>query len=566
MTQPAWIYARFSTMEQSKGHSLKRQINEGRAFIERMGWEHAEHREIVDEGKSAFHGANRSEGSLLYEFEQKARNGHFDNGAVLAVENLDRLTRQGYEEAIDLLRLLTTNGVTVATWHDNQIYEAGKRIDMMKVMSVILKAELAREESEKKSIRTRASWSNKIEAAINGDRRAMTKILPAWLQRNDDTMQMEVIEYRAGVVNEIYDWYISGRGLPWIVQRLNERREQSWAYGVKDRGAGWNTAYLHKILTNRSVIGEFEPMSRPRSALHEMTKGIVVQNFYPQIVTADKFHRVQQIRAQRVKWGGQATKTMNNLLSGIAKCATCGGAMYFESQQKAGRRTGHKSRLDGRALEYVAKTDRSYYRCNSARRGHTCTNKTRIRYETLEKSILDCLFDLAMKDTTFKPSDEEAKLTVAIAELSRSIDTKREQVQRGSDNLLEVFSKSLAQRVAQLEEEVEADTLQLEALDRQLDLARGALRPEEDTDLLLAARTALQSEDKDERYLARVQTHQSLTRLIDQMYCNSSAGTDVTLKNSDVMIHIDYEGRTTVVVHEGPDGEREWHPDQEAAE
>lgn len=553
-------------MEQSKGHSLKRQINEGRAFIERMGWDHAEHREIVDEGKSAFHGANRSEGSLLYEFEQKARNGHFHNGTVLAVENLDRLTRQGYEEAIDLLRLLTTNGVTVATWHDNQIYEAGKRIDMMKVMSVILKAELAREESEKKSLRTRASWSNKIEAAINGDRRAMTKILPAWLQRNDDTMQMEVIEYRAGVVNEIYDWYISGRGLPWIVQRLNERREQSWAYSGKDRGAGWNTAYLHKILTNRSVIGEFEPMSRPRSALHEMTKGIVVQNFYPQIVTADKFHRVQQIRAQRVKWGGQATKTMNNLLSGIAKCATCGGAMYFESQQKAGRRTGHKSRLDGRALEYVAKTDRSYYRCNSARRGHTCTNKTRIRYETLEKSVLDCMFDLAMKDTTFKPSDDEAKLSIAIAELSRSIETKQEQVKRGSDNLLEVFSKSLAQRVAQLEEEVEADTSQLEILHRQLDLARGALRPEEDTSLLLAARTALQSEDKDDRYLARVQTHQSLTRLIDQMYCNASAETDITLKNSDVLIHIDYDGRTTVVVHEGPDGEREWHPDQVAAE
>lgn len=553
-------------MEQSKGHSLKRQINEGRAFIERMGWEHSEQREIVDEGKSAYHGANRSEGSLLHEFEQKARAGHFNNGTVLAVENLDRLTRQGYEEAIDLLRLFTTNGVTVATWHDNQIYEAGKRIDMMKVMSVILKAELAREESEKKSLRTRASWSNKIEAAINGDRRAMTKILPAWLQRNDSTMQMEVIEYRAGVVNEIYDWYISGRGLPWIVQRLNERREPSWAYGIKDRGAGWNTAYLHKILTNRSVLGEFEPMSRPRSALHEMTKGIVVQNFYPQIITADKFHRVQQLRAQRVKWGGQATKTMNNLLSGIAKCATCGGSMYFESQQKAGRKTGHKSKLDGRPLEYVAKTDRSYFRCNSARRGHTCTNKTRIRYETLEKAILDCMFEVAMKDSTFKPSDEEAKLTIAIAELSRSLGTKREQMQRGSDNLLEVFSKSLAQRVARLEAEVETDEAQLEALKRNLDLARGALRPEEDTNLLLAARTALDSDDKEERYLARVQAHQSLTRLIREMYCNSRGESNITLNNSDVHIHIAPDGRTNAVFYTGPDGEDNWHPDAEAAE
>jgi DNA invertase Pin-like site-specific DNA recombinase len=565
MTQPAWIYARFSSLEQSKGYSLERQINEGRAFIERMGWEHSAQREIVDEGKSAFHGANRSEGSLLYEFEQKAREGHFSNGAVLAVENLDRLTRQGYEEAVELLRSLTMSGVTVATWHDNQIYEANTRIDMMKVLSIILKSELAREESEKKSIRTKASWTKKIESAINGDRRALTKILPAWLRRDDDTLQMLVIPNRAVVVNEIFDWYIEGRGLPWIVQRLNERREASWAYGIKDRGQGWNTAYLHKILTNRAVIGEFEPMSRPRSVMYEMTKGIVVQDFYPKIVTAEKFNRVQQLRAQRAKWGGRATKTMNNLLSGIAKCSTCGGAMYFESQQKAGRRTNHKL-LDGSPSTYVAKTDRSYYRCNSARRGHTCSNKTRIRYETLEKAILDAMFDLAVKDSTFKPSDAVARMTVEIAELERSVATKREQMKRGSDNLLEVFSKALAQRVAQLEIEVEADEAQLVTIKRELEIECGSLRPEEDTSLLLAARSALTSEDTEARYLARVQTHQSLTRLIDQMFCDVRGETHITLNNSDVYIHIAPDGRTAAMIHEGPDGELDWTPDQATAE
>ncbi len=564
MTLPAWIYARFSTNEQSKGDSVRRQLVEGRAHIERMGWIHDPAFEIVEEGKSAYHGDNRSEGSLLGGFEQRAREGYFSNGAVLVVENLDRLTRQGYEEAVELLRSLTMSGVTVATWNDNQIYEANTRIDMMKVMSIILKSELAREESEKKSIRIKASWQNKIEAAINGDRRALTKILPAWLQRDDATMHMKVNPYRAAVVNEIYDWYIEGRGLPSIVQRLNERREASWAYGIKDRGQGWNTAYLHKILTNRAVLGEFEPMSRPRSAMHEATKGIVVQDFYPQIVTAEKFNRVQQLRSQRAKWGGQATKTMNNLMSGIAKCSTCGGAMYFESQQKVGRRTGHKL-LDGTPSTYVAKTDRSYYRCNSARRGHTCTNKTRIRYETLERAVLDCMFDLAMKDSTFKPSDAVARLSIAHAELERSISTKRVQMQRGSDNLLEVFSKSLAQRVAQLETEVEADEAQLASIKRDLEIERGALRPEEDASLLLAARDALNSDDADARYLARVQTHQSLTRLIDQMFCDTRGETHITLNNSDVYVHIAPDGRTSAMIHEGPDGQRDWHPDEQAA-
>lgn len=379
MTQPAWIYARFSSLEQSKGHSLERQLEQGREFIARMGWEHSLDREIKDEGKSAFHGANRAEGSALHEFEQKARAGHFSNGAVLVVENVDRLTRQGYEEAIDLLRLFTTNGVTVASWHDNQIYTAGERIDMMQVMSVILKAELAHEESDKKSKRIRASWNKKIEAAQNGDRRAMTKILPAWLER-DEAGMMQPIPHRVAVLNEIYDWYCDGRGLPWIVAQLNGRKEQTWGYGQKRNAAGWNTAYLHKLLTYRAVLGEFEPMSRPRSVMYETTKGIIIPDYFPQVITADKFNKVQALRKQRAKWGGPASKTMNNLFSGIARCSSCGGMMYFVSQQKAGRSTNHKSRIDGRKLTYLAKTDRSYLRCNNNRRKHQCDNGTSIRW------------------------------------------------------------------------------------------------------------------------------------------------------------------------------------------
>lgn len=566
MTQPAYIYARFSSLEQSRNDSVRRQLEGGRAFIERMGWEHSPNREIIDEGKSAYYGANRSAGSLLHDFEQKAKDGLFNNGAVLVVENLDRLTRQGYEEAIDLLRALTTSGVTVATWHDNQTYEAGQRIDMMKVMSIILKAELAREESEKKSIRIRASWTKKIEAAMAGDRRAMTKILPAWLRRDDVTMEMVVIPHRAAVVNEIFDWYIEGRGLPWIVKQLNERREGSWAYGIKDRGQGWNTAYLHKILTNRAVTGEFEPMSRPRSVMYEMTKGIVIPDYFPQVIPHEKFNRVQQLRAMRAKWGGSATKSMNNLLSGIAKCAHCGSSMYYISEQKVGRPTRHRSKVDGRQLEYVAKTERSSFRCNSNRRGHTCSNKTRIRYETLERALLDCLFDLAMKDSTFKPSDAVSHILAEIAQAERAVELKRQQVEQGTANLLEFHSKALAQKIAGLEAELDADENVLQALRKRLEIERGTMRPEQDAELLLEARDALNSDNADDRYAARVKTHQSLMRLIDTMVCDDRGETHITLTQSDVHIIIQPDGYTSAIIYQGPDGEDGWHPEQEAAE
>ncbi|HEY6869817.1 MAG TPA: recombinase family protein, partial [Novosphingobium sp.] len=106
---PAYIYARFSSLEQAKGHSLERQLEEGRAHIERNGWEYHEDRELRDEGRSAFSGENRQPGSALYDFEQQTLAGTFKTGVVLVVENIDRLTRQGYEQAFDLLRQLTQN-------------------------------------------------------------------------------------------------------------------------------------------------------------------------------------------------------------------------------------------------------------------------------------------------------------------------------------------------------------------------------------------------------------------------------------------------------------------------
>ena len=66
MSQTAIIYARFSTSEQ-RGFSLERQQTLGTQFAVEQGW--AVEKTITDEGRSAFHGANRYEGASLYEFE-----------------------------------------------------------------------------------------------------------------------------------------------------------------------------------------------------------------------------------------------------------------------------------------------------------------------------------------------------------------------------------------------------------------------------------------------------------------------------------------------------------------
>ena len=159
MAKIAILYARFSSMEQAKGFSLERQLTEGRQFIESKGW--LLENEIVDKGRSAFHGDNRAEGTELHKLELEARAG-LHSGKVLVVENIDRLSRQGAKAAAQLIWALNEAGVSVATSHDDYLYHADRQnTDMMELFSIIIKAQLSYEESLKKSERTKSTWRNR---------------------------------------------------------------------------------------------------------------------------------------------------------------------------------------------------------------------------------------------------------------------------------------------------------------------------------------------------------------------------------------------------------------------
>ena len=321
MTIPAYVYARFSSMEQGKGTSLKRQLESARDFIKQHSdWDYPftdplaqQERDFTDQGKSAYAGVHREAGGALYELERKATAGHFRNGTALVVENLDRLTRQGWEEALKILTTLTTNGMSVHTVHGGKKFNAFEKPDMGQVITVIVEAEADHRASDDKSKRVRKAWDAKIEAMQNGDKKAFSKHLPAWLEIDPKTGESVANEHRAEIVREIYQRYVDGQGLPSIVRNINERGEESWARGSR-KGNGWNTAYLHKLLRNRAVLGEFAPKSRKHSesAHHAVSKGIVIPDYYPQIVSTDLFNKAQATKAQRKAIGGKETSALDN--------------------------------------------------------------------------------------------------------------------------------------------------------------------------------------------------------------------------------------------------------------
>ncbi|MDX6463258.1 MAG: hypothetical protein QOE55_6955, partial [Acidobacteriaceae bacterium] len=89
MARPiAYSYARFSTPEQDRGDSERRQIEAARQYAEQHGFV-LDESIVVDRGISAFAGKNVSEGALG-EFIKRLERKKIARGSALFVESPDR--------------------------------------------------------------------------------------------------------------------------------------------------------------------------------------------------------------------------------------------------------------------------------------------------------------------------------------------------------------------------------------------------------------------------------------------------------------------------------------------
>jgi DNA invertase Pin-like site-specific DNA recombinase len=87
----AYSYLRFSTPEQERGDSLRRQTSMAEAYADKHGLE-LDARSYRDLGVPAFRGANADTG-MLGEFLELVRAKEIAPGSYLLVESMDRLSR-----------------------------------------------------------------------------------------------------------------------------------------------------------------------------------------------------------------------------------------------------------------------------------------------------------------------------------------------------------------------------------------------------------------------------------------------------------------------------------------
>jgi DNA invertase Pin-like site-specific DNA recombinase len=373
----AYSYIRFSTPEQRKGTSFQRQFDNSTAYVKRRGLVLDTSLNLFDEGRSAFTGENREEGALS-EFLAAIKAGKVRRGSVLVVENLDRLSRQEITTAYTLFIDILKAGVEIVTLGDNeQVYtEASVNSSFGQLIYSLSSFARGHEESAVKSQRLSAAWQHKRADVTQ----KLTAQAPAWLKLAPDRLRFEVIEERADLIKRIFELAANGVGHHRIAKTLNKESVPVWG-----RSKIWNSSYIMKLLSGRSVLGEFQPHQKPKGG-KRVPIGEVLENYFPAIISPELFQKVNTGRIMRRDCGGRVGPQISNLFTHIAKCGYCGASM-----------------------QYVQKGSGSNYLVCSAAKGGAGCQYMSWPYEHFERHFLKFVEELDYSELINDTSAEELK-------------------------------------------------------------------------------------------------------------------------------------------------------------
>ena len=213
----------------------------------------------------------------------------------------------------------------------------------------------------------------------------------------------------ADVVRRMYRMYLDGEGLRGICQRLN-------ADGVRaPRGGDWSTTTLARILRNPASVGRF------------VFRGVETEGGWEPLIDSDtweKFQRTQSAKATAPV--ANRRRTDGWVLSGIAKCASCGANLTvnylpieFDDERDDSTLVpipkAHARRIGREGEEWTAREDKEYRNnvstamCTTYRSkgSGACTGvfMKRVALETQFTFFLGTLADEVARATTGKAAE-----------------------------------------------------------------------------------------------------------------------------------------------------------------
>jgi DNA invertase Pin-like site-specific DNA recombinase len=451
-----YSYIRFSTPDQLKGDSLRRQLDAARAYVEQQGGILDESKTFKDLGVSAFRGKNARAGSRLGEFLAAVAAGHIKPGSFLVVEAIDRISRNAPMEQLELILKIIRAGISMVTLFDKKVYSR-EILNNDVSASLYLQILISRghEESKTKSQRLQKKWE-----FLRSKNAPITGKCPAWLRliTKDGRKEFQKLEDRCRLIKEIFEKSACGLGKISIAKSLNGRGVPSWGTGKggnKGAATGWHPSYIHKVLHSRAVLGEFQP--------HKLIEGKRVavgepkQGYFPPIITQELFLRVHGQRKKNAKFAGRTGDSVRNLFSNIARCGYCGSAIHL-------KRHGRKH------------PDWEYLVCYHANRGIPCI-ASGWAYHDFEASFLAFITELDF--ATISGSENLEKLTALEMSLALAEGQRDETSERRAEAkrlAKEKPTKTIFDALCELDAEVESFEKRVAELSAQIAQERQAVR------------------------------------------------------------------------------------------
>jgi DNA invertase Pin-like site-specific DNA recombinase len=500
-----FIYARWSSLEQTKGSTLDRQIKNCTAFVEGRGWTVAE--TIIDRGRSAYTGDNIKTGNLGA-FADRVKIGAVKN-AWLIVEELDRLSRQAADEMLQWMSPLIRAGLTIAVTQTGQIIDLNMLDnDIGGLLMLLITSFGSNKESKKKAERVGAAWEKKRNDATEGRDVIRKHRHPMWLRVREGDGQFEPVPGRDLIVKRIFADRLRGLGKLAIAKALNADGVPVWSATKKPAKMG---TYVGRILVNRAVVGEWQPFNHERGQ-ERKPAGEPITAYYPVMIDAETFARANDKRAENQRKHQGRGRSLSNLLGTRARCGDCGGQMIGLGSAR------YKLNKDGTT------TCHYFLYCQNAKVAKTCGNQRGWTYDKVENPILDRLLTLAMDDQHFAVHDECAPIEAEVYTLREEVAGIQKRVDRLLD-MLEADDADMEARYRLRRVELNSAKERLVDAETRLAEARGKTSPDEHLKRVAEVRSLMTSPDEETRFQARSRVKEALQDLIGSIQFDASTGT-----------------------------------------
>jgi DNA invertase Pin-like site-specific DNA recombinase len=461
-----YSYIRFSTKEQRKNDSLRRQTEAAARWCEGSGVTLDTSRTLHDLGKSAFLGEHRKNPDryALAAFLKLVEQGKIPRGSYLVIESLDRLTREHVRAGLMLCLGLIENGIRIVQLSPTElVYD--EKSDEMSLMLMIVELSRGHRESKRKSDTIGPAWKEKKRRAVAGEAQretremgkdcyAMTRRLPAWVVLKEGRLALDPV--RAEVVARIFQLSASGYGYATILKKLTADKVKPFGPSGK-----WVRSYVAKILKDRRALGELKI-------------GGEVATYYPPVVSEKVFDAAQGAIREHSNARGRPAQNRANVFQGLTFDARTGGKYYVQAQHGGEKRER-----------------RVYLVSEAGARGLGA--QTSFPFPVFERAILSCLREIdpheilngdAGPDESLALAGELAAMEAKIAELEAELLERDVSAVARVLARLEARQKDLAARLAEARQKaahplseswVEAQTL-LKALDSAPDPEDARLR------------------------------------------------------------------------------------------